>query len=387
MISWEPTPPNCAVTGLAALLGREEWRTHPEGERIRQLLRPQLDSTDDTVRMLASMALSKIIEPENLTDDLCERLAREEDAAVIEVLTRTLAAHVASDPDGIDACLGHLASKPGWSVLAGSPEDRSTPPSKRQSETGDLIIQVLLHLALVRAAPFASGLIEALQQNPQEYPATIGRLVAWTRAYLNPSGEAARSAQTRAFDMFAILSDACATIATSAQENLASGPQTGDKLRQDLEAAAWIARCVAREIYHASGAFQIRQEKAQPDDRVVSPSFCSLALPIIEKLATVRSAGIAHHLIQTLAFLSRLEPRRAFLIVAKIVIPGSGYEYESLGEGEVLDLVDLYLAERRGVILNDPECLSGLRQILETFVAAGSDRAIHRVQDLAELFI
>jgi hypothetical protein len=46
----------------------------------------------------------------------------------------------------------------------------------------------------------------------------------------------------------------------------------------------------------------------------------------------------------------------------------------------------LYLAERREVILDDPDCLSGLRQILETFVAVGSDRAIHRVQDLGELF-
>lgn len=131
MISWEPTPPNCAVTGLATLLGREEWRTHPDGERIRQLLRPQLDSTDDTVRMLASRALPMLIEPEDLTDDLCERLAREDNGAVIEVLTGTLAARVASDPDGTDACLGHLAVKPAWSVLAGNPEDRSTPPSKR----------------------------------------------------------------------------------------------------------------------------------------------------------------------------------------------------------------------------------------------------------------
>ena len=224
------------------------------------------------------------------------------------------------------------------------------------------------------------------QQNPQEYPATIGRLVAWTSPYLNPPAETARSAQTRAFGMFASLADTCATIATSAQEKLASGQLIGDELRQDLETAAWIAHCIAREIYHASGAFQTQQEKAQPDHRAVSPSFCALALPIIENLADVRTAGIAHPLVQTLAFLSRREPRRAFLAVAKIVIPGSGYEYESLGEGEVLDLVDLYLAERRGVILNDLECLSGLRRILETFVAAGSDRAIHLVQDLAELF-
>ena len=99
MIGWEPTPPNCAVRGLTALLGREEWRTHPDGERIRELLRPRLDSADDTVRMLASMALPLIIEPENLTDVLCERLAREDNGAVIEALTRILAAHAASAQD------------------------------------------------------------------------------------------------------------------------------------------------------------------------------------------------------------------------------------------------------------------------------------------------
>lgn len=176
---------------------------------------------------------------------------------------------------------------------------------------------------------------------------------------------------------------ACAKIATSAQEKLASGAQIGDELRQDLDAAGWIAHAIAREIYHASGAFQTPQEKMQPDDRVVSPSFSSLTLPIIEKLADVRTPEVSHPLVQTLAFLSQREPRRAFLAVAKIVIPGTGYAYEQLGEGEVLDLVDLYLAERRSIILNEPECLSGLRRILETFVAAGSDRAIRRVQDLA----
>jgi hypothetical protein len=85
MMSWEPTPPNCAVTGLVAMLRREEWRAHPDGARIRRLLRPQLDSSDNTIRMLASMALPQIIDSENLTADLYDRLSREEDPAVIEM--------------------------------------------------------------------------------------------------------------------------------------------------------------------------------------------------------------------------------------------------------------------------------------------------------------
>lgn len=49
-----------------------------------------------------------------------------------------------------------------------------------------MLLQALLHLHLVPAMPFASGLLTTWQQAPQHYPATIGRLITWTRRYLNP---------------------------------------------------------------------------------------------------------------------------------------------------------------------------------------------------------
>lgn len=386
MIAWDGTASNFAVNGLVALLRRDEWRMHPDGERIQELLRPFLDSTDDTVRMLASMALPLLIEPGTFTDDLCERLSREQSAQVREVLMGVIAAHAGNDPEGIDACLGRLAANPAWSMLAGDPEDLSTPLKERQSQIGDLLIRILLYLGLVRTTPFTSALLALWQQGPEKRPATIGRAVAFSRPYLNPSGEDSTAVQARAFELLANLANSCAAINTAAYQKLTSGtPLEGDE-RQNLEAVTWIAHSIAREIYHASGAFQPQHERTQADGRDVSPSFCFLSFPIIETLSTVRTAAILHPLVQTLVFLSRCEPRRAFMTVAKIATPGSGYEYESIGEQEVLDLVDRYLAERRHIILDDPQCLSSLRQILETFVAAGSDRAVHRVQDLAELF-
>lgn len=383
---WSVTAPNCAVNGLAALLRREEWRTHPEGERIRQHLRPLLDSPDPTIRMLASGALPLIISQKELAYDLTQRLSREDDGSVIAVLTQIMAHQAYTDPGAIDDCLRILAEQPTWSALAGVAEDRTIQLNERHSEISDVLLQALLHLYLVHATPFASGLITKWQQVPQDYPATIGRLVTWTRPYLNPPGEAKPPEQARAFGMLASLTDSCRAIMVSRQDALTSGHAISDEMRQDLVSAVWIAHSVAQEIYHASGAFQSQQDKSGPDRRVVSPSFCAHAFPLIESVAEIRAAGIAHHLVLTLAFLSRLEPRRAFLAVAKIATPGSGYEYESLGEAEVLDFVDQYLAERREIVLGDPECLRALLQILETFVATGSDRAIRRVQDLAELF-
>jgi hypothetical protein len=386
VISWDGTAPNYAINGLVWLLRRDVWRTHPDGARIRELLRPYLDSADETSRMLATMALPLLVEPEAVADDLCDRLSREQSGQVREVLVGHLADRVDMDAEGTDSCLRRLAANPSWSVLAGDPEDQSTPLKERHSEIGDLLVQVLLHLALVRTTPFASALLASWQRNPQEYPATIGRLVTFCRPYLNPSDALGSASQTRAFELIASLTDSCVTISADAQQTIRSGNALATDERRALEAATWIADALATQIYHASGAFRPQHERTLPDEREISPSFCTLAFPIIEKLSSIRAAAILHHLVQTLVFLSQREPRRAFMAVAKIVAHGSGYEYESIGEQETLDLVDLYLAERRNIILNDPECLSALRQILETFVAAGSDRALRSVQDLAELF-
>jgi hypothetical protein len=186
VISWSVTAPNCAVNGLATLLRREEWRTHPDGEVIRQHLRPLLDSWNPTTRMLASMALPLIISQKELTEDLTRRLSHEDDGSVIEILTQIMARHAFTDPDGIDDCLRCLADQHAWRALAGTAEDRTTPPNKRHSDISDVLLQALLHLYLVRATPFVSGLIATWKQVPTHYPATIGRLIAWTRPYLNP---------------------------------------------------------------------------------------------------------------------------------------------------------------------------------------------------------
>jgi hypothetical protein len=386
MIAWSMTAPNCAVNGLTALLSREEWRTHPDGELIRQDLQPLLDSRDTTIRMLASMALPLLIRQEDLAGDLARRLSREDDAAVIEVLTQTMAVHTFSNPAGIDACLRSLSKRPAWSALAGAAEPTTTPLNQRHSEISDKLLQALLHLYLVCFMPFTSSLIVKWTQNPQSNPVTIGRLATWTRPYLNPPAESDPPEQARAFALLTSLTDACRAITASSQEALTTGQTLDEEHKRDLDSAVWIAHSIAREIYHASGAFRPPQERSEPDDRLPSPSFCSYAFPLIEQLAEIPAAAIVHHLVMTLAFLSRSDPRRALLAIAKATAPGSGYEYESLGEKEVLDLLDQYLTERREVILGDPDCLRALQEILNTFVGAGSDRAIHRVQDLGELF-
>jgi len=177
VISWGLTAPNCAVNGMAALLLREEWRNSPDGELIRQRLRRMLENQDADVRMLASRALPLITSQEDLSEELCQRLSHEESKSINTVLIRVMAGHASADPGGIDQCLRRMAEMPAWAPLAGAAENRTISPGQRHSEISDAVLQTLLYLHLERETPFASALIANWQQSPEQYPATIRRLV------------------------------------------------------------------------------------------------------------------------------------------------------------------------------------------------------------------
>jgi len=105
-----------------------------------------------------------------------------------------------------------------------------------------------------------------------------------------------------------------------------------------------------------------------------------------EQLASIPDVPTAHHLVETLVFLSRSEPREALLLAVKVIVTSPSYEQESLGESEFFGLFDQYLVGQRDSVLMDPECVSGLRKVLERFVDSGSDRAMREIQRFSELF-
>jgi hypothetical protein len=336
--------------------------------------------------MLSSMVLNLVVEPEDLFDELATRLINESSDSVREVLLGILANQVPAHPDACDGCLQEMSKATRWRILVGEPEENSQPVNARHSEIEDRVTQILLALGIGYGTPFASGVIDRWSDNPLQYPATVGRLVAFMRAYMNPSWTSVSDVQGIVFDVLTRIANHVVGAANDAKATVEAGATLSTLQSEDFSSAGWLAMCIARELYHSSGAFRPANDETLSDERVVAPRFCSLSFPIIEQLASIPAASVAHHLVQTLVFLSRLEPKRAFLAIARIATPGSGYEYESLAESEVLGFVDGLLAERRGVILDDEECLRALRHILDTFVAVGSDQAIHRVQDLGELF-
>ncbi len=371
-----------AVEGLATLQLRSEWRSHPGSTRIPELLRPLLDSPDEAVRAAASSALPYIIGPQELPSALLGRLAHETADIVVAALTRGLANLTKATPEQADSCLSNLSVLPQWQGLNGVAEDVSVPLRQRAGVLGDNLLRILLYLHLEHHSQFASTLIKSWQSIPTRYPATIARMVIWTRDYLQ---SVQPDTQARAFELFTNIANSIVPIIEANGE--AAGTDSLDETTEnELEAALWIAYHIAQTTYHASGAFRHPNDRTEPDTRSVSPGFCSLALPLAQVLARAHDPAVAHPLVETLVFLSRLEPKSAFVIIGTIVSASPGYEHESLGQNLVMDLVDVWLAEHRNLILNDQECMASLRQILEAFIRSGSDRALRRVQDLADLF-
>jgi hypothetical protein len=70
--------------------------------------------------------------------------------------------------------------------------------------------------------------------------------------------------------------------------------------------------------------------------------------------------------------------------MAAAVASAPDYTCEADGARAVFDMVDTTVAQHRDRILSDPEWTSGLRRVLEGFVAQGVDEVIAMVHDLGD---
>jgi hypothetical protein len=161
--------------------------------------------------------------------------------------------------------------------------------------------------------------------------------------------------------------------------------------RERIRELIGFADLVGRELYFATGIFQehdqsgTNEERLSPGqrDRLISESWT-----LIESLAAVGLAPIAHHLLEILEAYIPADPRRAFLMIGKILIAGvrGHYQYESLAEGLFVRLIERYLAEYRTLFQEDGECRDTLLKVLDIFVQAGWPTAQRLSYRLDEIF-
>jgi hypothetical protein len=120
--------------------------------------------------------------------------------------------------------------------------------------------------------------------------------------------------------------------------------------------------------------------------RELPRDFTALAFPLLEQVAPVGTPGIAHDIVRVLQRFVPSDPKRALIILAAAVASAPDYKWEADGARAIPDVVDTIVAQHRDRILSDPDWTSGLRRVLEGFVAQGVDEVIAMVHDLGDMF-
>jgi hypothetical protein len=377
--AWTITPGTSAIQGLVMLMQREDWRA-AHGSEIATLLTPLLDSTHPVHRYLASQALPVLRpEPDNLIDELDQRLHSETDEKTAAVLMNLLARRAPSRPKRADQVLERLAALPRWIVLTPSPDgDQEIGPADLAAVTVDLLTM----LAAWNNTPYARTVVRAWLSRPLANPQRTTRAMISLRNLINPAKPSARQVQNQAFALLALPLDELRATALEAEQ----AATTSEVLRERLTSAIRIANHLAEHLYFASGTFD-PQTPPQPSTLGGDLNrFSTLALPLLDKLSAIHYPAVTHHIVQTIDHISAAQPRQALLIAAKAVTADPAYPREILGLDATIQLIQHYTADHRDLVLNDPQCTTAIRTLLETFIRLGWDKAARLAEDLDELF-
>jgi hypothetical protein len=171
----------------------------------------------------------------------------------------------------------------------------------------------------------------------------------------------------------------------AARDPEANGPAL-QLSQEDLRSLAHILDGVGSNLYFESGAYTSGNRKPLSED--VQTRLLREAGPIIDELAEVGLAGLAHHLFETLEVMVPYDPRSVFLQIAAVIRGGrrSGYQHDPMAERVLVRVVERYLADYRAIFQDDEELRRALVDVLDTFVGAGSLGAQRLSYGLAEIF-
>lgn len=179
----------------------------------------------------------------------------------------------------------------------------------------------------------------------------------------------------------ALVGQSSARLATLAK----APPPTEDEAAPFREAAL-LLDSVAQQIYFAAGVHDAKQNGGRPPSareiRLIEE-----ATPLLEQLADVSLAPIAHHLVEVYAYIMDARPSQALVAISRVVTSGgraSGYALESLAVGVLVKVVTQLLADHRAIFDTD-ENLTALRSVLEVFIEAGSPDAHQLIYGLGSI--
>jgi hypothetical protein len=372
---WGVTTTTEAVQGVTILARRADWQA-AHGDELSTTVKRYLDSPNPVYRMLSAEAISSIFPESRVLGELEQRLSAEPDPQVLARLMHILEGYRQERPLDVDRALQRIATEPQWAILT---TDIAADSDLRNDDRTEIAVRLTATLAAAYGTPYAYQTVHSWLSLPLEHAHRAERVPAWLRNFLNPPDLSAPEAQSRAFELLAMPLN---STREAWVEEIVAASVNVDRLKSAIK----VAHSVVQELYFGSG---VTQDENGVQEELSSPElerFAELALPLLESYSDIHHPKVTHYIIQTIDYVSHYEPKRALLAAVRAASDDRDYAQEALALNAVLKLIQRYLADRRALIVGDPECATAVRKLLETFVRQGWEQAIHFAENLENMF-
>lgn len=376
-MAWAAGRRDTGVKGLVQLLGRHDWRSSDDADRIAAIIDAAVADASPLVRMTAAQALPFLSAGQNGPAHVVRAgalLVGEQDANVTAMILRALGSYAPAFPADTDAALRDYAMS--------RPDVLAAPYGTLPQEA---LTDILTYLAVVHETPHAAATVRGWCERPLESP-HAAQIVKHLRDYLRDGRPSTTEAAFR-------LAAAAAGAARQRWEALLPATSAGTPAAGDAEAltaAADVAYEVSQQIFFASGAFDDDGTRpsgtgCEPGDPALQ-AFAARAVPILLDCTALGHAQIVHETVQSLIWFAPLDEPRALTAIADAVGPEGPYQTDSLAGDTVMAYLHRLLAEQRGLVLYDPSGLAAFRSLLAAFAAAGHEPALSLAYDFADVF-
>lgn len=260
---------------------------------------------------------------------------------------------------------------------------------KGDSDAGDSVRRkcgrLLVQLYFWRGNVASGEVVLEFVSNPLEHADICQSMLLDLRDLLvhgpvDPPDPIMDARRSRALSLLRLILDG-ALEAMKTVETRQAGRPFADWSEADKDLIKELARLVdscGEQIYFGSGAYAKRDSHERGGREVLVPEdamkrFYREATPTIERLAQSGLASVTHHLLETLEVFIPFDPVGVFVLIGQVIVAGArgGYQFESLGAGLLVRIVERYLAEYRALFREDERCRKALVAALDLFVQAG----------------
>lgn len=369
-----------SAEGLLTLSLREGCLSSEVAEEIVRLSR---DDVSAVRFQIATHLMSLYDTKPDVVWEITERMVAEDQsvAVLIGLLNHALVSLARAYPDRVVELVQTTLERVG--------REKRTEEYRRVAYS--LLDQLFIFKNHTRAKDILIHIVSQLQNDPTDAHYLVFPLrEAMTYGESEVTAEEVR---LRAFDlMLRLLHGAMAGLRDLERdregEKLEDWPETEKESAKEF---ASIIKSICDEVYFASGAFDLRNEKptgvvASVPDKTAR--FYHEASDLFDELVKISIPAAIHPIVQTLETLIPEDPPGVFLRIADIVRSSrrGGYQQESLAAELIVRIVERYLADYQELLLENADCRRALVEVLDTFVEAGWPNAQQLTYRLKEIF-